>query len=433
MAGTSDNVITDYTIRNSNGEDVTQCFDNVECVKGTLRVTKAGVQCWTEGSTKTYDGSPLTSYHFKWYGIKGYDEPETGVKHTLTSSSYIKDVGSVEIQFEASLREDLRDKYEIISTSFGANVVEPAPLTVITDSGSKPYDGTPLTAEAHLEGLMSCDDATVTATGSITNEGQATNTYIINWGTTNPNNYKITEKLGTLSITGASGGSEPADLNPGKFASGSQSPDFSGSVSVVLQNKGDVFEGDTVVFTAIVQGDPSLVTIHWQKLAGSWKDIGSGQKLSLEANEANAGARYRVVLYGTDGSMYAEASFSFPAIRKKVPAAPEPAPETAASTSTSEPESEAPSAPEPKADQETESGAASVPEKKSEPAAEQEPDRRQTSEPETPAAEKPAPLPEPKDEPKAEPVETTTSGQELPATEEEPAATADLTENADQD
>ena len=50
---------------------------------------------------------------------------------------------------------------------------------------------------------MNGETATVTATGSITDYGSINNTYSIEWGTTNKNNYAITENLGTLTITTA--------------------------------------------------------------------------------------------------------------------------------------------------------------------------------------------------------------------------------------
>ena len=80
----------------------------------------------------------------------------------------------------------------------------PAELTVKTGSAEKPYDGEALTnSEASLEGLVEADKdkVTVAATGSQTEVGSSENTYEITWGDVNSNNYKITEKLGTLEVT----------------------------------------------------------------------------------------------------------------------------------------------------------------------------------------------------------------------------------------
>ncbi|NLD88559.1 MAG: Cna B-type domain-containing protein, partial [Clostridiales bacterium] len=54
-----------------------------------------------------------------------------------------------------------------------------------------------------ITGLVNGETATVTATGSQTEVGSSTNTYSIDWGTTDSNNYAITETLGTLTVTPA--------------------------------------------------------------------------------------------------------------------------------------------------------------------------------------------------------------------------------------
>lgn len=72
-------------------------------------------------------------------------------------------------------------------------------LTVTTESASKVYDGSPLTASGKVEGLIE-GDATFTVTGTITNEGTETNTYKLDWVGNKADNYNITENLGKLTI-----------------------------------------------------------------------------------------------------------------------------------------------------------------------------------------------------------------------------------------
>ena len=89
------------------------------------------------------------------------------------------------------------------SCNTAAWTVTPRGLTVTTSSASKPYDGTPLTSgSVTVSGLTDLDAAkiTVTATGTITDFGTAVNTYAIDWGGVNPDNYTVTENLGTLKI-----------------------------------------------------------------------------------------------------------------------------------------------------------------------------------------------------------------------------------------
>ena len=299
VAGTSDNVIASYTIKDGNGEDVTDCFSNVVLVKGTLNVTKAKIHVWSHGGTYdepsyyegTYRGSAY-AWGITWSGVMGGDNPTVwDLSFTDAYNNYWTgtDAGAYTLTYTATIdRENLKDKYEIgqvdystftinpapltvttgsatkvydgtplmgeanieglvasetapitgtsitdagsvrndytidwdsgtakesnytiESEDIGTLTIEPATLTVITDSNTKPYDGTELTAGARLVGLVPGEDVTVTATGTITDAGQTTNTYKINWGTINPNNYIIVEQLGMLSITEAG---EPAPL-----------------------------------------------------------------------------------------------------------------------------------------------------------------------------------------------------------------------------
>ena len=296
IAGTTKNVITNHTILNSDGEDRTENFTNVEYVDGTLEVTLRTIAFWSWPAIYTYDGWShsatipfgLVSIQFAsadniqqsdlsfsfdtyrdvgrhtgsftvsfrdYYGkdlankytiiyegpngsepfanviiqprdltvsttseSKVYDgEPLKGSASlsgrvggdnvTVTAGTTITDVGSVTNSYTIDWGWTNPENYTLIE-DLGTLAVTPATLTVVTDSDTKTYDGTPLTAGTHLEGLSPHDDATVEATGSITEPGKTVNTYRIDWGTTNPDNYVIVEKLGQLSITNG----EPAPL-----------------------------------------------------------------------------------------------------------------------------------------------------------------------------------------------------------------------------
>ena len=80
--------------------------------------------------------------------------------------------------------------------------INPATLTVTTPSANKVYDGTPLTAEGTISGFVNKETATFTTTGSQTEVGSSSNTYSIEWnGTAKSSNYKISETVGTLTVT----------------------------------------------------------------------------------------------------------------------------------------------------------------------------------------------------------------------------------------
>ena len=80
--------------------------------------------------------------------------------------------------------------------------ITPATLTVTTPSVNKVYDGTPLTAEGTISGFVNKETATFTTTGSQTEVGSSSNTYSIEWNrTAKSSNYKISETVGTLTVT----------------------------------------------------------------------------------------------------------------------------------------------------------------------------------------------------------------------------------------
>ena len=80
--------------------------------------------------------------------------------------------------------------------------ITPATLTVTTPSANKVYDGTPLTAEGTISGFVNKETATFTTTGSQTEVGSSSNTYSIEWnGIAKSSNYKISETVGTLTVT----------------------------------------------------------------------------------------------------------------------------------------------------------------------------------------------------------------------------------------
>ena len=80
--------------------------------------------------------------------------------------------------------------------------ITPATLTVTTPSANKVYDGTPLTAEGTISGFVNKETAIFTTIGSQTEVGSSSNTYSIEWnGTAKSSNYKISETVGTLTVT----------------------------------------------------------------------------------------------------------------------------------------------------------------------------------------------------------------------------------------
>ena len=75
------------------------------------------------------------------------------------------------------------------------------PITVTTDSAIKVYDGTALTADGRVVGIVDGETYGFVITGKQAEVGSSENTYKIEWtGSAKESNYKITEDLGTLTV-----------------------------------------------------------------------------------------------------------------------------------------------------------------------------------------------------------------------------------------
>ena len=98
--------------------------------------------------------------------------------------------------------------------------ITPAELTVTTGSATKTYDGTALTnSELRIDGLKGADAVAARTTGEQTEVGSSENTYAIDWRKVNPNNYTVSEQLGTLTVEAA-----PVVPNPGDNGNGGTTP-----------------------------------------------------------------------------------------------------------------------------------------------------------------------------------------------------------------
>ena len=81
--------------------------------------------------------------------------------------------------------------------------ITPVDVTITTDSDDKPYDGTPLTADGRIEGLVNDEEVSFAVTGSQTAVGSSDNTYTLVWDkTAKETNYNIASvSVGKLTVT----------------------------------------------------------------------------------------------------------------------------------------------------------------------------------------------------------------------------------------
>ena len=175
--------------------------DNYTLTKeqGTLTVNKAALTVKTGSAEKDYDGTALTSSEVTITGLAA------GETITVTPTGSITQAGTAKNNCTIDWGSAKESNYTL-TTEPGTLTVNHASikLTITTGSDSKTYDGSALTDnEASVTGLVGDDSVTVTATGSITDAGTAQNCYTIDWGGTDPENYKVVETLGTLTVNKA--------------------------------------------------------------------------------------------------------------------------------------------------------------------------------------------------------------------------------------
>ena len=191
-------------------------IDNYEISKqeGTLTVTnreaKYEITVKANSATATYDGKEHEAV-----GVKTYEFTVEGNSYTVsglsTEDPKQKDAGSytnnitgtpVVTDKEGNV---VTSEFEV-KTENGSLTITPRPVTLTSESASKPYDGTALTRPdvAGGDGFVAGEVTDIRATGSVTNvsEGEVTNTITYTTGEKfNADNYNITREEGKLSIT----------------------------------------------------------------------------------------------------------------------------------------------------------------------------------------------------------------------------------------
>ena len=118
-----------------------------------------------------------------------------GTDYTLTYSGDLINVGTVTITIKGigNYTGEFTKPYQIL----------PREYTVTTNTDSKVYDGTALTAGGTVNNLVDGETVGFTMTGSQTNVGTSNNTYELNWtGSAKKSNYKHgKDSIGTLTVT----------------------------------------------------------------------------------------------------------------------------------------------------------------------------------------------------------------------------------------
>ena len=142
----------------------------------------------------TYDGkehkwSPVVSSKAKTALVAGKDY---AVEYSTTDFTNVAGEITVTIRGINNYTGSLTRTYKIL----------PREYTVTTESDSKVYDGTALTAGGKIEGIVKGETYSFTITGAQTDVGSSDNTYDLKWtGSAKESNYKHgKDSIGTLTV-----------------------------------------------------------------------------------------------------------------------------------------------------------------------------------------------------------------------------------------
>ena len=209
-AGSSANVVTSVKVMRGD-QDVTANYTFGESKNGTLEVTPREIELTSGRAEKTYDGTPLTKNEVT-VTVGSFVEGE-GFDYNVTGSQTY--VGHSENTFTYTAKEGTKLSNYAVTTKYGTlNVKQSADeITIKAPSGSKMYDGTPLTLTSgatYTGKLAEGDVLRVTLAGSQTDFGSSAVTVagyrvirmVDDVETDVTDNYKFGQSVpGTVSVT----------------------------------------------------------------------------------------------------------------------------------------------------------------------------------------------------------------------------------------
>ena len=216
--GTLGNDTVDYKLSRETGEaagkyeitvkgDKLQGNYKVTYVAGTLTITSQSIDPGTdpEKPNPDYTGAKVNSpsdevydgKEHKWIPTvtdKADKKLEAGTDYTVEySTSDFTNVGAIEVTITG-----IGNYSGTVKRSYK---VTPKEYTVTTESATKTYSGTALTAGGKVEGIISGETVEFTTTGSQTEVGTSKNTYELVWKSAKATNYTLVkESIGELTV-----------------------------------------------------------------------------------------------------------------------------------------------------------------------------------------------------------------------------------------
>ena len=237
VTNVSDSPVTNTIVYTTTDEFVEDNY-NITKDEGTLTITKSGeLSVNAKGYDGKYDGQTHNGNVTATEGATLSYSTDGGNTWTATEPT-IKNVGEINVIVKASMAN-----YSDATATYTLKVT-PRPVTLTSETASKPYDGDPLTRPVvTIEGDGFVDgEATAIATGSVTNVSDSPVTNTIVYTTTDKfvaGNYNITKSEGTLTITPLAVTVTAKDYT--KYV-GEKDPAFEATVTGTINN-------DTVSYT----------------------------------------------------------------------------------------------------------------------------------------------------------------------------------------
>ena len=215
-----------YEIKDAGDKDVTKNYSINKVTDGYVKIQRNTtdlkfVEAETTGYNGVYDGAAhdaVTSV--KVTGVNGEEiaAEDMTVEYRLSDEAdwgktpQVTDVAdSTAVQIRVTVAN-----YDPITTTVQATVTQ-KPVTITTESASKTYDASALTAPGEVEGIVEGETYGFEITGSQTLVGTSENSYVMTWAgegneySAKSDNYTVTERVGTLTVTD---GSEEEPINP---------------------------------------------------------------------------------------------------------------------------------------------------------------------------------------------------------------------------
>ena len=208
--GVVPNVPSNAVITTLDGEPIIETNYEIKYVNGRLKVTGMIIEVATGSAEKRFDGVPLSCDEYEI--LSG--ELLEGHVIEIEQLTQLNEVGTKrnDIKFKVTSEDGTEDYsifYEFVITKPGVLKITPIIVTVTTGSDEKYYDGTPLTCDDYQivvqDGEVEGHVLTVDVTGSITEPGEANNTFVFKAfcnGEEVNHGYEVIAEYGTLIVKG---------------------------------------------------------------------------------------------------------------------------------------------------------------------------------------------------------------------------------------